>query len=140
MLRNIDDAKDAAQEVFLKVLKKEGSGMDLNEIENVEAWLCRIAANECLTRIRQKKRKQADRFPFGEDEIPAQGNIFDRLDLKMAFDAIMENEPDLVSICCYLYFFQGMKQTDIIPIVGREKSWVSETIKAFKKKFRENVK
>ncbi|MER1956882.1 MAG: RNA polymerase sigma factor [Solibacillus sp.] len=62
MLRNIEDAEDAVQEVFLKAIKS-GS---LTSIENPNAWLYKIAYFHCINKL--KRRKFLSFVPFIESE------------------------------------------------------------------------
>lgn len=48
-MKNEDDARDAVQDVFLKLWQKRES---LNEIENVEAYAMQMTRNRCLDIIR----------------------------------------------------------------------------------------
>ncbi|MBI3460549.1 RNA polymerase sigma factor [Candidatus Acetothermia bacterium] len=56
ILRNKDDATDAAEEAFLKVFQNSAS---LNPNGNARAWLLTIAANTCKDKLRKEKNKQA---------------------------------------------------------------------------------
>lgn len=61
MLGNAEEARDAAQDIFLKALKKAGS---YKPQAKVSTWLYRIAVNHCLNSLR---RRQVVRFlSFGE--------------------------------------------------------------------------
>ncbi|HVT58142.1 MAG TPA: RNA polymerase sigma factor [Thermoanaerobaculia bacterium] len=52
MLGDLEEARDAAQEVFLKAFRKAG---DFRPQGQVYTWLYRIATNHCLNRIRRRK-------------------------------------------------------------------------------------
>lgn len=59
LLRDKDAAKDATQEVFVKLLR------DMDRFEQVETalpWLYRVATNHCLNQLRDKGR-------HGEEEL-----------------------------------------------------------------------
>lgn len=52
ILGNSEDARDAAQEVFLKVFRKAGSFKPKGQ---VFTWIYRIATNHCLNKLRRRK-------------------------------------------------------------------------------------
>ena len=58
-LRDREEARDAAQEVFLKVYRQLGS---LQATETFVPWLLRLARNSCIDRL----RRIASRTPPGE--------------------------------------------------------------------------
>ncbi len=61
MLQNPEEARDAAQEVFLKAFRKAGSYRPRGK---VYTWLYRIAVNHCLNLLR--RRRLAQFLSFGE--------------------------------------------------------------------------
>ncbi len=61
MLHHPEEARDAAQEVFLKVFRKAGTYRPRGK---VYTWLYRIAVNHCLNLLR--RRKLAKFLSFGE--------------------------------------------------------------------------
>ena len=61
MLHHPEEARDAAQEVFLKALRKAGSYRPRGK---VYTWLYRIAVNHCLNLLR--RRRIARFLTFGE--------------------------------------------------------------------------
>ncbi|MEA2633960.1 MAG: hypothetical protein QOH92_727 [Chloroflexota bacterium] len=64
ILRNTDDAADAAQEVFLIALES----IDLNAPSHVaRAWLLRVARNHCLDLLRRRKRLGKALVTLGHD-------------------------------------------------------------------------
>jgi RNA polymerase sigma-70 factor, ECF subfamily len=70
LLGDVEEARDAAQEVFLKAFRKAGETRPLGQ---VYTWLYRIAVNHCLNKLRRRKlvrflRLEAD---SGEPDAPA---------------------------------------------------------------------
>jgi RNA polymerase sigma-70 factor, ECF subfamily len=53
LCRDVGSAEEITQDTFLKVYQARGQ---LPEIENVRAWIFRIATNTCLTAIKRKRR------------------------------------------------------------------------------------
>jgi len=77
MLGNPDDAREAAQDVFLKAFRKAGSYKPRGQ---VYTWLYRIAVNHCLNQLR--RRRIARFLSFGDvrrkaDETENDGQIYD---------------------------------------------------------------
>lgn len=64
-----EDARDAAQDVFLKVWRKAGSYRPRGQ---VSTWIHRIAVNHCLNRLRRRKIVRFLPFVQGgaDDESP----------------------------------------------------------------------
>ncbi len=75
MLGDADEARDAAQDVFLKAYRKVG---DVQPQGQVYTWLYRIAVNHCLNKLRRRRLVRFLRFesrPTGPDA--ADSPIFD---------------------------------------------------------------
>jgi RNA polymerase sigma-70 factor (ECF subfamily) len=69
ILKREDDAEDASQEVFVRVLRSSGA---FRGQSSPATWLYRIATNICLNRIRDaRNRERLDRTALKEPE-PAQ--------------------------------------------------------------------
>ena len=71
LLDDIEEARDAAQEVFLKAFRKAG---DARPQGQVYTWLYRIAVNHCLNKLR---RRRLVRFLRWEDPAHPEGTAFD---------------------------------------------------------------
>ena len=69
LLGDAEDARDAAQEVFLKAFRKAG---EVRPQGQVYTWLYRIAVNHCLNRLRRRKLVRFLRWEDPEDrDAPA---------------------------------------------------------------------
>lgn len=66
LLGDVEEARDAAQEVFLKVFRKAG---EVRPLGQVYTWLYRIAVNHCLNKLRRRKLVRFLRFE-GDPEEP----------------------------------------------------------------------
>jgi RNA polymerase sigma-70 factor (ECF subfamily) len=67
VLRSHQDAEDATQECFLRVLRQ---GSKLMDIEDHKAWLARIAWRVAVDRSRQRGRQRE--IPLGDPEKPSE--------------------------------------------------------------------
>lgn len=69
LLGDAEEARDAAQEVFLKAYRKAG---DVRPQGRVYTWLYRIAVNHCLNKLRRRKLVRFLRWEDSEErDTPA---------------------------------------------------------------------
>jgi RNA polymerase sigma-70 factor (ECF subfamily) len=69
LLGDPEEARDAAQEVFLKAYRKAG---EVRPQGQVYTWLYRIAVNHCLNRLRRRRLVRFLRWEDPEDrDVPA---------------------------------------------------------------------
>lgn len=54
ILRDSEEAKDVAQETFVRYLERRKDG---ETVENPSAWLFKVARNRCLDRLRLKRKE-----------------------------------------------------------------------------------
>lgn len=113
---NHDDSADFTQEVFLRVYDKIHS---YREIAPFRYWLAKLAYN---LGINMKKIIPDDRTsiddiiePFHE-ESPEGEHIYDEVK-KVLVDEI-NRLPERYRVCLDLYFFMGLKYTEISEITG----------------------
>ena len=69
LLGDVEEARDAAQEVFLKAFRKAG---DFRPQGQVYTWLYRIAVNHCLNKLRRRRLVRFLRWeePAGDADAP----------------------------------------------------------------------
>jgi RNA polymerase sigma-70 factor (ECF subfamily) len=69
LLGDVEEARDAAQEVFLKAYRKAASFRPQGQ---VYTWLYRVATNHCLNRLRRRRLVRFLQWEAPEDrEVPA---------------------------------------------------------------------
>jgi RNA polymerase sigma-70 factor, ECF subfamily len=128
ILKREDDAEDAAQEVFLRVLRSMGA---FRGQSSPATWLYRIATNICLNRIRDaKNRERLNKSAFEEPEPTRPFEAWPR-DLVVRILA----DFDEVTRETVLYAeVEEMTHQEIAGIMGCSVSLVRKRIGKFKEK------
>ncbi len=137
-----DDANDVIQNTFIKVWKSlEG----FREDSQLYTWLYRIATNESITFLNQKKKRFF--IPFGDVEHELAGHLSndvyfsgDRIQLKLQ-RAILKL-PTQQRIVFNMKYFDGMKYEEISEVlkvtVGALKASYHHAVKKIEKYIKEN--
>jgi RNA polymerase sigma-70 factor (ECF subfamily) len=129
MLGNEDDALDAAQDAFAKLIRAEKSlhGRFLSSL------LYTIATNTCLNRIRGKKRRRE----IGVEDFEALSLFqddrgYEEVEARLIMDNMLKNEPELTRTICFMYHADGMTLKEIGEAVGMSISGVRKRLTGFK--------
>jgi len=73
MLRDPVEAEDLAQDTFIRAWKAAGSWQP--GMAKLESWMCRIATNLCLDRLRKKREAAMETPPEMKDGAVAADNL-----------------------------------------------------------------
>lgn len=103
-LKNEEEAKDAVQQIFLKVL----TDADRYRIDYFKSWLYTVAKNHCLMKLRAKSGKQANELTeqmatVAED--PGRGNHYDEKTYTLLEEALHELNAEQQR-CVTLFYLQ----------------------------------
>lgn len=126
-LKNLQDAEDVCQSVFIKIynLNKE-----FNDTEHEKAYILHITANECKNILKSSwKKRSVDFESIGDIEAPSmeQGDIFYKV-----------NElDDKYRTVIYLHYYEGYKITEIAKICGISVSNVKVRLSRGREKLKE---
>ncbi len=128
MLKNAQDAEDAAQSIFLKIMEKNPSFTDEN---HVRAWLLTVTRNHCLDIQRSfwhKKRTPMEHLPEPSVEP------FDRQEslLFEIFQTLPKKQREVV----YLYYFEEYSIKEIAKILNRKESTIQSQLFAARKRMK----
>ncbi len=139
-LNNIDDARDAAQEVFIKIYY----GLDQFKPDaKFSTWLYRIMVNHCLNVIRTRKRrawlsrftKESDAFEehtLSNDENPAvKMELSER---RAAVEKAILTLDEKLKTAVILHKYQGLSYKEIADVQKISLSAVESRIHRAKKK------
>lgn len=105
-LQDVEEAKDASQEVFLRVFKS------LDKFEGKSApytWIYRITVNLCLDRLRKKsrfKQQYLDENWAGACDFSPEEEVMNYFNKKLLFEAVMSLPVAFREIIVLYYLYQ----------------------------------
>jgi len=135
ILGNEEEALDAAQDVFVKLLnnRQRLNGQFLSSL------LYTIATNTCLNRLRQWKQ-QGKTFQDPETLFPAvEDPEFKKIEAGMFMETILENESESDRAICFMYHRDDMTLREIGEIIGMSVSGVRKRLLAFGKRAKQKA-
>lgn len=115
-LKNTEDAKDAVQSVFLRVLEKKP---EFETEEHEKAWLIRVCINLCCNNLRSVwRRKTTDAvdgaYDFSSEECEVMSAV---RSLPVRYRGIV-----------YLFYYEDRSISEISSILGRKESTVGSQL------------
>lgn len=116
-LKNEQDAKDAVQQIFLKVIDE----LHKYEVVYFKSWIYMIAKNYCLMKLRGKSTKTTE---LSENILIVQAETEDRLLLQekdALLNKMMENMKQLnpeQQQCVNLFYLQKKSYAEITEVTG----------------------
>ena len=126
LLRNSQDAEDAVQESFLKLIKKQPAFRDE---EHLKAWLLRVTVNTAKDMLRSSARKcteLVEEITFEYDE---------NTDL---LNEVLEL-PEKYRLVIHLYYYEGYSVNEIAEIISRPPSTVRTRLDRGRKMLRTSL-
>ena len=130
ILRNEEDALDAAQDVFVKMLSSQSRlhGQFLSSL------LYTMATNTCLNRLRGQKKQVFDNQD-PETLFPAiNDREFEKIEAGMLMDLILDGESESTRTICFMYHSDGMSLREIGKLMGLSISGVRKRLTKFKER------
>jgi RNA polymerase sigma-70 factor (ECF subfamily) len=136
MLGNEEDALDAVQDVFVKLLRAKHRLRG----QFPSSLLYTIATNTCLNRIRGRKRR-GETFPEDMEELlPGyRDRGFDQVEAKLLLEGILDAESESTRGICFMYFADGMTLKEIGEVLGMSVSGVRKRILGFSARARVKI-
>lgn len=137
MLRSRADAEDVCQEVFVKALLADRSGIDY-----LKAWLMKIAANECHSLMRRRtngemKEKRAFWLAVPLRSPQSVEQAYERLETSGEFEELLGRLKPKLREALLLYYMADLSTAETaqaldVPI-GTAKSRISRGLRTLKK-------
>jgi len=130
-LQDMELARDATQETFLKAYRKMD---DFRGSSSEKTWLCRIAINTCRSMQRTAWYRHVDRRVTPE-ELPLAGDGLcteAEMDVMCAIMALPEKLKEVI----LLHYWQAMSVGEIAKVLGLAHTSVSGRIKRAQEKLR----
>lgn len=136
MLRNRQDALDAAQTTFLKAFEHVG---DFDPAFRFYSWLYRIAINECLNALALRKpRGELDTNTADEGPGPERAAEGDQA-LRAIEDALMGISPELRTVTVLRHIAQ-LSYEDIAETLGLPEKTVKSRLHSARERLREYLR
>lgn len=125
ILGNEEDAKDAVQEVFLKVL---GRRPQYRGTASPSTWLYGAATLHCLQKLRNRRRRDEKQDELAKSALQLEpAPDYDRLALRRLLDV----ESDELRLITYCRYVDEMSLEEIAEVVGRSRKTVSHRLQSF---------
>lgn len=124
LLRNDDDAKDVAQDVFVRLVVHR----ERLTSEYPSSLLYRMATNLCLNRIRDAKRRPET----GADELLDRIARLDNLDAPVLLDRLFRRQPASTRTMAVLHHVDGLTLEQVAETVGMSVSGVRKRLRALR--------
>lgn len=120
MIRNREEAEEAAQDSFIKVFRSLGK---FKGDSKFSTWLYKVAYNTCLDRLKKIKREQPTVAidAFTESAVRELGNFVDRIDdreRKQAVQDSLNKLPGEDGFLLTLFYFEEQSVKEIAKIMG----------------------
>jgi RNA polymerase sigma-70 factor (ECF subfamily) len=126
ILGSEDDAKDALQAVFLKLLEQYAG---IRDKERAVPWIFNTAKHHCFNVLRADKKFVDSIEP---DEIAAPKDEGERLDSRDLIKLIFINQNKKVKDAVYYTYIEELDQREIGKITGQSPATIRRNLKKFK--------
>ncbi len=123
-----DEAEDAAQEVFLLVMRK---GKQFRGEAEFGTWLYRVTTNHCLNRLRARGRREAREQSEAVYDwmAPAGRDPYAEYEAKVWLQEVMAAlEPLAQQVLVYRYL-DGLSQEEIATVTGKSRRTIGKKLK-----------
>ena len=138
ILKNEDEAKDAVQEIFVKIMLNMAN---FGEKSQFSTWIYSITYNFCIDNIRKKKKEKTlftddiERAPdVPEDEVPDEYLL--EMDVKY-LKQVLEELPSGDKMILLMKYHDDMSIKEIADVINKTESAVKMKIKRAKHKAQE---
>ena len=117
LLKNRDDAEDAVQEAFMKLMEKEPHFKDS---EHAKAWLLRVTINlsKNMLKSQSRKNKSETETEASYTEKESDGVLYCVMKLEENYRAVI-----------HLYYYEGYSIKEIASILGLPSATVGTRLK-----------
>lgn len=129
LLRDDDEAADAAQEVFMKLIE----GAEKLNADYPSSLLWRMATNQCLNRIRDRKRHGVeDDGAALLERIAASIDMETELGNRNLLDKLFGRQPESSRTIAVLHLVDGMTLEEVATEVGISVSGVRKRLRGLR--------
>jgi RNA polymerase sigma factor (sigma-70 family) len=130
LLRDYDEARDAMQEVFLRVLEDPSR---FRGRSRHATFLFGIATHVCLNRIRNRSaRGETWRASLARALEERRPDVADEVEARELAEAILAEQDEETAAIAVYHFVDGLSQGEVASLVGRSRVTVNQKIQRFR--------
>ena len=126
LLGSRDEARDAMQAVFMKLLEAYDS---IRDKEKVVPWIFRAAQNHCFNLLRDRKKFIDDADP---DAVPASHGEPDGFVKKDIIEQVMKGYNKDIRDAVYYTYVEEFDQREIQKLTGQSPATIRRNLKRFR--------
>lgn len=126
LLGNREEARDAMQVVFMKLVQAYDS---IRDKERVVPWIFRAAKNHCFNIIRSRRKFVDEVEP---DELAGRESAVDRLEEKDLLIRVMQRFGKNIRDAVYYTHVEGLEQREIQRVTGQSPATVRRNLNKFR--------
>ena len=130
-MKNMPDAEDAVQEVFLKLLEKTPLFISA---EHEKAWIIRVTVNICKNKLKSASARFTQ--PIEDAVIPVLDRYDEGNDVLSAVMALPENYRTVI----HLYYYEGYSTKEIAGILKKRESSIRSDLHRARAQLKEILK
>lgn len=132
MLRDEDRARDAMQDVFVQLLRRETM-----LVEHPSALLHRMATNICLNLIRTRNNRPEDPVDDLLHRIAAVDDHGGQIEARSVLDRIFGREPESTRTIAVMHLLDGFTLEETAKLTGMSVSGVRKRLRTLRGRIRE---
>jgi RNA polymerase sigma-70 factor (ECF subfamily) len=131
LLRDPEAARDATQEVFVRVMRSLDS---FRHEASPSTWILKIATNHCLNVIASQRAKWRERFERYMTHLDEEGLLAgaDPEKARLVAQVLGRLDPETQQVAIF-YFVDEMTQEEIGQLLGRSLPTVRKRLEKFKR-------
>jgi RNA polymerase sigma-70 factor (ECF subfamily) len=131
LLRDEDEAMDACQDVFVRVLERR----DRLDARYPSSLLYRIATNLCLNRIRDRRRRAETAEEGGLERIASAEDRESATGAWLLLERLFGGQPESSRTIAVLHYLDGLTLEQVAEVVGLSVSGVRRRLRVLRDAF-----
>ena len=130
ILGNDADAREAMQEVFLKLFRYRDK---FRGDSSLSTFIFRITTNHCLNQIRSRKRRPEDPTDDLSFLTTPTVSLMDRVEVRQLVDKLLDGQDERTRECVVYHYMDGMTHKEVGALMGISGAAVRKRIAKFRK-------
>jgi len=127
ILRSEDDAKDALQSVFVKLIENYGA---IKDPAKTVPWIFSAAKNHCFNMLRSRKKFVT---AVETDELPSSDDFEKAIESREVIRLIFKSHGKKVRDAAYYTYVEHFDQREIQKVTGQSPATIRRNLSRFKK-------